>query len=311
MKCPCCLRTTSLQHYPSNFPPKNFAMIQILDHSSFRTNKQVDKETCFECGASVASKYCMECKASLCEVCTSSLHTPRTFSTRSIVDVCDKKFPTPTCSSHGGKKMKLFRVSCSEAVCSLCASHGLHKGHDCKIIQEVAASKRKLIEAAILQSKESQARLQMLAQSMRSSEDALMSKKEQLIQELKSDLSTSWIISAIINRCEDLAEELASAAESKIQQLSALQLRNAISESLARASAVHHEALLALGAADHRFMSVCNGIQDKLKESLADSKSILNSTVPSTALACNLGTVRTHLYSMRCSADSGEVLRLH
>jgi hypothetical protein len=290
MKCPSCMRTASIQHYPSNFPPKNFAMIQVLQHGAFETKKKADKEICFECGDCVATKYCMDCKAGLCEVCTTSLHIPRTFSTHSIVDIGAKKSPTPVCSSHGGKKMKLFCVSCSETACSLCASHGQHKGHECKLIQEVAASKRKLVESAVLQSKESEARLQDLAKSMRSSEDGLILKKAEFIRDLKKDLDTSWILAAVQNRCDFLVEELGRVAESRIQELSEHQLRNATS--LARAAAVLHEANLALEADDYCFLVACKDIQDKLEETLAESESTLAAKVPPTVLTCNLGTVR-------------------
>jgi hypothetical protein len=133
LKCPSCQRTVSLHHCPSNFPPKNFSLIQILENSVFAKIEEEPGQS-FECRTSEARKYCIGCKASLCEACTASVHMPRMLSTHSIVEANAKKVSAPTCSLHGGKKMKLFYRSCSKFVYSLCSSHGLHKGHECKIV---------------------------------------------------------------------------------------------------------------------------------------------------------------------------------
>ena len=289
LKCPSCQQTASLQHYPSNFPPKNFSLIQILENSIF-AKIEPESELCFECGGIEVKKYCSDCKASLCEACMSSVHMPRIFSTHSILEANAKRFSAPTCSLHERKNLKLFCTSCSELVCSLCSGHGLHKGHECKIVQDAAALKRKSMEAAVFPFQDSLKDLREKEKRLRISEDKLILRKAELIEELKSDLSMSWITAAVEQRCGILVEELSAAAESRVQTLGEHRVLTAAC--LAEAHAVLHESRLALEADDFRFLAAFHGIQTRLKDSQARLDSAISAEMPATSLTSNLGTVR-------------------
>jgi hypothetical protein len=161
--------------------------------------------------------------------------------------------------------------------------------------------KRKFIEVAVLPFQESVKQLREKGETMRTSEDKMLLRKAEMIEELSSDLSMHWIEAAVEKRCRILVEEISTAAESRVKILGQHRVHTATC--LAEANAVLHDSRLALEADDFRFLSAFQGIHTRLKDSLARSDSDISAKVPTTSIISNLGTVR-HIYQNVAEEDS-------
>jgi hypothetical protein len=77
----------------------------------------------------------------------------KSFSMHSVVKIGLKPLSTKAtnvCQPHD-EKLKLFCINsiCRKPICVLCATHGEHKGHETRLINDVVNEERKSVEAKI------------------------------------------------------------------------------------------------------------------------------------------------------------------
>jgi hypothetical protein len=166
-----------------------------------------------------ASEFCVDCNANFCNACIKVIHSPRSLSQHKIVSMSSKPLPVLRYLTHGNKKMKLFCETCFLPGCSLCASHGLHQGHKCRITETVAAEKRPLVESATFACNSQVKQLEEECASMAMQEQGLVLTQKEMLQKLREDLDFSWVAAAIESRRDTLSSELCAMVDARQQLL--------------------------------------------------------------------------------------------
>jgi hypothetical protein len=293
LTCPVCHQQGGLQHYPERFPPKNYGMINFIQTSDFNKRKYqvgpADADGCFECGTCPASDFCLDCDAKFCIACIKVVHSHRSLSLHKIVPIASKPLPLLRCSTHGNKKMKLFCQTCLSPGCSLCASHGLHQGHTCSILESAAVEMRPSVESATAACKNQVKQLEAKCARMGQQEQDLILKKNEMLSKLREDLDLSWIAVAISSMHDTFSAKLCTAVDAQVQLLGKQRVESA--SCLAEAAAVLHEACLVVEADDGRLLSAFKGMTERLAACATASQTAIDSDVVSTALECPFGKV--------------------
>ena len=134
--CPKCRRVTEVE---GRFPVDTTRMALLDLKRSMQSQEGVFCEGCSE--GAVATSRCQDCAEFLCADCSTAHHRMKVFRHHSVVSVSEavrspEKFlqTSEKCERHADEKLKLFCVSCSKAVCAICALT-MHK--DCKKLVEV------------------------------------------------------------------------------------------------------------------------------------------------------------------------------
>ena len=89
---------------------------------------------------------CVECEENLCAKHQEE-HALRKVTSSHVVSLIEAppQYPAPVkCADHPGRDIEGFCDTCNIAICGSCCL-GVHRGHKCRIIAEVAAEKRAVV----------------------------------------------------------------------------------------------------------------------------------------------------------------------
>eukprot|EP00667_Euglena_gracilis_P028359 EG_transcript_36027 len=133
LSCPLCQETTQL--------PKRRNGVMYLKRNVHLQNvvQQLRKHaqpTCGRCEKGQASCGCKSCGVLYCSLCRAEVHTGA-LALHAFVDVETflkaAQRPQLMCQEHA-KKRKLYCPECTQLVCTMCGTFGVHKDHGCKPI---------------------------------------------------------------------------------------------------------------------------------------------------------------------------------
>lgn len=222
-------------------PPTNDELIGLIHKSS--TYSEITLK-CEECGTSVnVSKYCSDCKFDFCDACDTAIHKSRIFSGHNRLPISLKPISESKCPIHDEKlKLYCYNEDCCKTVCVLCFTHGEHKDHDCKLLEDVVIPDMKsiltesvkdtpkyietlqfinknlfTIETEIIAKK--QAIVHEFQEEFRLAREALLAKENEIIRELDDNLKTRTdeIKSTISKSSEHIANLFTNQLEVKTE----------------------------------------------------------------------------------------------
>lgn len=175
MTCPskCTKQTVIVDGNIQNLP-KNFAVMEIVN--SIRFERSVSRATlltgsgefnCDVCESSKAEVACPSCAVSLCPSCSNDIHSKKGYQVHCLVAISDILNGTvdilssdglvsqrsyteleinpdkpKMCKVHSTELVEYMCVTCCEEVCKRCHLVDSHRGHDCRLLKDVAHEKR-------------------------------------------------------------------------------------------------------------------------------------------------------------------------
>ena len=177
MACPCkCSKLTTVPDGNIQNLPKNFPLMDVVHTRRFeRSKSQATLLTvtggdyiCDVCESVKAEVACPSCAVSLCQSCSDDIHQKKGYQVHCLValsDVLDGTVDIPSsdgtvanplllpelevlqnqpkmCKVHSSELIEYLCVTCSEEVCKKCHLVDNHRGHDCRLLKEVAQEKR-------------------------------------------------------------------------------------------------------------------------------------------------------------------------
>lgn len=155
--------------------PKNFAVIEIIHSRQFERSQSRGTllsscseytSNCDVCENSKAEVACPSCAVSLCLSCSNDIHSKKGYQVHRLVSMLDVLNGTveilpsdglvsqrsnadietnpdhKMCKIHSSELVEYMCVTCSEEVCKRCHLVDSHRGHDCRLLKDVAHEKR-------------------------------------------------------------------------------------------------------------------------------------------------------------------------
>lgn len=279
ISCPLCTRLVTLQHYPKQFPPKNFGMVEAMQRTAVTEKKEPDK--CAECETQRAVAFCISCNTAFCEPCADKIHAPRIFASHQRVTLAARPPPVLMCKTHTDEKMKLFctntRTGCRVPVCGLCASHGVHRGHDCRIIADVVEDLKRDFTATIDASQKWVQDLTRFSAALATSESTLMQSEEAVSVMVREDFRKAHDL--LTAREAKVIEDVHLRVCAKLKTLGQLQVTTATV--IADATTAHHEAKAALKVDGAPFTALLQPLVERLGAVDIAAADAVRSTIPS------------------------------
>jgi hypothetical protein len=261
--CPICKRKIGLYLYKDQFPPRNVSIIEQLD--SIR-GMYKESTNCQECQLKVCTVYCKDCKIDLCDDCNSSIHKLRVFQTHARVSVAEKASVPQTqmfCSVHEQEPLRLFCLEeqCQKPTCFLCATHGLHKGHNLSLITDAAPSQKEIMtNNSLALCVSTRKGLQEIVNKLYNAEKVLQTNRENFLKSIQDDFQ---IVRDAINLLESQTYDYVNNEISEVSKdISSLQIE--IASRLAEISATEFKSKLALQMDSIYFLSMVKELTDNL-----------------------------------------------
>ena len=192
MMCPSkCSKLTTIPDGDIQNLPKNFPVMEIVHTRQFeRSKSQATLQTtgsgeyyCDVCEVSKAEVACPSCSVSLCFTCSSEIHQKKGYQVHKLValsDVMDgtvdaqsvdgvltqRSFSDPEvllsaataqpkmCRVHPSELVEYLCLSCSVEVCKKCHLVDGHRGHECRLLKDVAQEKRESLRGLLVAAQE-------------------------------------------------------------------------------------------------------------------------------------------------------------
>lgn len=276
--CPVCKRKTGLHLYKDNFPPRNFAITEQLD----KMRAMVPEPTnCQECQKQVCTVYCKECKIDLCDECNTSIHRMRVFATHARIPIVEKS-PLPAeqmyCSIHENEPLRLFCLEdeCRRPSCFLCATHGIHKGHNVSLIAEAAPTQKEIFEKEVLAAcTNARKGMQDITNKLFYADQNLQVNRELYLQALREDFA---VVRQVLNLLEQqLLEYVNHEAAELSKDISSLQIE--LSGKLAEMRAIEFLGKITLSSEPTLFLSKIRDLSETMISRTTKTNDCLNRVI--------------------------------
>ena len=176
MTCPskCSVPTTIPGGAIQNLP-KNFAVMEIVHTRQFERSMSrgtlmltnIGEYNCDVCECMKAEVACPNCAVSLCLKCSNDIHQKKGYQVHRLILISDimdgtadvpssdgmvhqlsaTEFDVPSdqpkmCKIHTSELVEYVCMTCTEEVCKKCHLVDSHRGHDCRLLKDVAQEKR-------------------------------------------------------------------------------------------------------------------------------------------------------------------------
>ena len=176
MMCPNkCVKLTTIPGGDIQLLSKNYAVLDMVHSRLFeRTLSRPSLLTgsggeynCDVCESSKAEVACPSCAVSLCLSCSNEIHQKKGYQVHRLVSIWDILEGTvdvqpsdvivnqrsvsdlemlsdqhKMCRNHSSELVEYMCITCSEEVCKKCHLVDSHRGHECRLLQDVAQEKR-------------------------------------------------------------------------------------------------------------------------------------------------------------------------
>ena len=193
MMCPSkCSRLTTIPHGDIQNLSKNFPVMEMVHTQQFERSKShgatlalssSGEYYCDVCEVSKAEVACPSCAVSLCFTCSAEIHQKKGYQVHKLMamsDVLDgnvdiqsmdgmltqRSFSDPEvlhyvsaatpkmCRVHSSELVEYLCLSCSEEVCKKCHLVDGHRGHECRLLKDVAQEKREALRGLLAAAQE-------------------------------------------------------------------------------------------------------------------------------------------------------------
>ena len=172
MMCPNkCTKETTVTGGNVQSLSKNFAVMELIQSESFTCTMPLvsEENNCDICEDSRVQVVCPTCAVALCQKCSAEIHSKKGYQVHSLLpvsDLSDRPLDFTSgrlvsahrlrsnsallseqimCKKHPQELVEYMCESCCETVCKRCHLVDEHRGHDCKLLSELAHKKRQSI----------------------------------------------------------------------------------------------------------------------------------------------------------------------
>ena len=133
-------------------------------------NRARERILCENCNNELAeaAKFCQQCEQSMCRQCANIHEQWGGFRDHNIVELDGQEFdhrhPPRTiiaiCQKHPKVEAKIYCPVCSKLICTTCAVSDIHKGHDCRLIDDIYPEYKEKLISSLQPLKEQQNKVQ-------------------------------------------------------------------------------------------------------------------------------------------------------
>ena len=253
MSCPNkCARLTTVPGGDIQNLSKNFPVMDIVHTRQFeRSKSQATLQStgsgdyyCDVCEVYKAEVACTSCAVSLCHSCSSEIHQKKGYQLHRLVamsDVLDGTVDvqsadgmaptrrsmsepevlltrTKMCRAHSSELAEYLCLSCSEEVCKKCHLVDAHRGHDCRLLKDVAQEKRDSLRNLFAAAQERHAAWNKGFDRCQELREATSVRRRELEREVRTRFEE--VRSALASREERILEQLVEEMEGRDQLLS-------------------------------------------------------------------------------------------
>jgi hypothetical protein len=256
MMCPNkCSRLTTVPGGDIQNLSKNFPVMEIVHTRQFeRSKSQATIQSsgsgeyyCDVCEVSKAEVACPSCAVSLCFTCSSEIHQKKGYQVHKLVamsDVLDgnldiqstdgmltqHSFSDPEvlhaavaqpkmCRVHSSELVEYLCVTCSAEVCKKCHLVDGHRGHECRLLKDVAHEKRESLRVLLAAAQERHAVWNKGFDRCQELREASNVRRTELERAIRTDFEE--VRAALVSREERILGELREEMQRRDQLLSA------------------------------------------------------------------------------------------
>jgi hypothetical protein len=148
-----------------------------------------------------------------------------------------KEWSLTECKLHKKKPLELYCVTDQEAICDHCERYGKHRGHEVRLMEQVAEDNRKNLEKLMAMSREDEKKLESLTQQDAAALQELSTRSARASAQVAAHMAA--LQQAIKQRADQLLQDIQTLTEKRADSIHTRRKNIALTLSQVTASAEH------------------------------------------------------------------------